>query len=485
MKQGGDYKMLDDTLDLYRPFIEQLGRLCQKRGVLLLPQSLWINENAQAVRRHAKDKLGWDKLVGFVNHGKRFFSNVHASYSFAICRFTPNKKSTQLNAVFRLRSLEELEALESDKIAYFPSEKRELLTFDWTAVENLAPDLALSEASTQMDVSVLQSLVATNVRAESWLPEGTKARDFDLSTDLAKKKIVPRGSDTKDYSDLWRGGHFHVLKPYFQQEDESHGFVKGKTEYVAIPENTKTAPYTSLVARKSAVEELGNIHMWRIAWRGVARSTNTRTLVLSLVPPGIVCGHSAYVSTSGKNLHERLIRAGILASLVADSVVRYYSAMNVTLPQVRRIPVPDINLEHSLYQRLGAFVAALHSQVVEAHGRVEMETAGRELDAKAYKEAKDLLKKDRGSVANHVNAIVAVAYTLSTEDKFTKKFLAHLMDAQFPSLFQRTQPDENEAKEESDEETDRGTADALSKDEILALYDHYLAMYSTKKGAAK
>jgi hypothetical protein len=486
LKQSGDYHTLEGTLDLYRPFIEQLGRLCHKRGVLLLPQSFWIYGNAEAVRRLAKDTLGWDRLVGFVNHGKRFFSNVHASYSFAICRFTPNRKSPQLGAVFRLRSVDELEALESDKLAYFPGEKREFLTFDWAAVAKLAPDLALPEASTQMDVSILQSLVTTNVRAKSWLPDGVRTLDFYLTTDLAKKKIIPRESATGDYSDLWRGGHFHVLKPYFQQEDPAHGFVKGKTKYAPLPENRKTAPYTSLVAKKSAVEALGDIKRWRIAWRCVASSTNARTLVLSLVPPGVVCGHSAYVATSGKDLQETLVRAGVLASLVADSVVRPYTAVNVTLSQVRRIPVPNVDLEQPLYRRLGAFVASLHSQVIEAHGRWEMETAGRKLDAKSYDEAKALLQEDRGAVANHVNALVAVAYTLATDGAFTKAHFAHLMDAQFSSLFQRSQqaPD-NEPDPDSDEGTDRGTPDALNKDHILALYDQYYARYAAKKGAAR
>jgi hypothetical protein len=486
LKQSGDYHTLEGTLDLYRPFIEQLGRLCHKRGVLLLPQSFWINENAEAVRRLAKDTLGWDRLVGFVNHGTRFFSNVAALYSFGICRFTPNQKSPQLGAVFRLRSVDELEALESDKLAYFPAEKREFLTFDWNVVESLASDLALFEARTQFDVNVLAALSKTGTQAASWFSEGNVHNgDFHLTFGIADGDLVPASKDSTGVP-VWRGGHFHVLKPYFQQEDPAHGFVKGKTKYAPLPENRKTAPYTSLVAKKSAVEALGDIKRWRIAWRHVARSTDARTLVLSLVPPGVVCGDSAYVSTSGKDLQETLVRAGVLASLVADSVVRPYSAMCVTLPQVRRIPVPNVDLEQPLYRRLGAFVASLHSQVIEAHGRWEMETAGRKLDAKSYDEAKALLQEDRGAVANHVNALVAVAYTLATDGAFTKAHFAHLMDVQFSSLFQRSQqaPD-NEPDPDSDEETDRGTPDALNKDHILALYDQYYARYAAKKGAAR
>lgn len=462
LKNAGDFETIQRECDLYRPFNEALRRICGKRAAVLLPQSLWINENAENARRVARDELGWDRIVGFENVGKRFFSSVHASYTFAVCRFSPGTRLAGIETQFRMKTVEE-------RATTAP------VTLRWADVERMSADLAIPEVRRERDVEFLLALKKAGRVASEWIPEKGKKRDFDLSTDWKNetlKKVAKPGP--RDVS-VWRGGHFHIWKPFFQQEDASFEGKGTKTKWAALPEPLPKGlkPYCSLYVDEADARALGGSEAkpyykeWRIAWRDVARSTDARSMLATLIPPGTVVGHSVYVIRPDDTLDERLVKAAVFGSLVFDAAIRFSAAVHMSIPQVRRIPVPTpaADLREAILTRISKLIGIKSIPSAE----------------------------DRGTLVNELNALVAVAYTCSTSGAFDESLFQYVLDNHFPSLFTARSDateesdaaaEESDASEDdqaaaADDDADRGTPDPLDRDAILRYYRRFRAEFGT------
>ncbi|MBN8540747.1 MAG: hypothetical protein J0L82_10210 [Deltaproteobacteria bacterium] len=489
LKESGDYSTLTREADLYRPFAEQAKRIAGKRCSMLLPQSLWINGTSFEIRKLLRDELGWSRLIGFENAGKKFFSSVHASYTFGVCTFEAGKKSESMDAVFRMRNTDDYLNLDRPRhlkaVGSIPVEKPALLTLSWKKVESFAKDLALPEVKSEKCIEFLAAIAKTGHTCAEWIPAKqvqSSKNDFHLSNDFPEivKKMT---THQVGYVPVWRGGHFHIWKPYFQQEDASFEGEGTKTKFAAIPENAgpRFKPYVSLYVKEQDAEALGSVNglpvykQWRIAWRNVARSTDARTLLIAMVPPGIVLGNSAYILSPVSSFENRLWQLACLGSLVADANMRLFGAVNCNIPQVEKIFVvkPNSRLMPKVAQKMALLL-----------GKEALKELYATSDAKNLPALPTSIS-ERGVIAEELNALVAVAYSIATGGAFNRDHLSHILSTYFKSIFQdQNQIGEStalsqEAETDENEESDRGTLDPLNRDRILALFDEYMKKFGS------
>ena len=79
-----------------------------------------------------------------------------------------------------------------------------------------------------------------------------------------------------------------------------------------------------------------------LAYRLIASSTNERTLICAVIPPGYVCGNSiAIIRTKGLKNYCYLV--GVLNSFVVDYLIRQKVSANINMFHFLELPVPRLS----------------------------------------------------------------------------------------------------------------------------------------------
>ena len=101
----------------------------------------------------------------------------------------------------------------------------------------------------------------------------------------------------------------------------------------------------------------------RIAFRNVARSTDTRTLIAALVPGNrVIVHHAPYLlRTAGTAVDEAFV-LGVLCSMPCDWQARRTVELNLTFEQLNLLSIPDPGRGHPVRDRVAEIAALLAAQ---------------------------------------------------------------------------------------------------------------------------
>jgi hypothetical protein len=91
----------------------------------------------------------------------------------------------------------------------------------------------------------------------------------------------------------------------------------------------------------------------RIAFRDIARSTDSRTMLACLLPPGTVAQHTAplLVNRDGDERSEAFL-VGVLSSIPFDWTARRWVELHMTFEILSALPLPEFDLSNQLCQRV-------------------------------------------------------------------------------------------------------------------------------------
>lgn len=79
-----------------------------------------------------------------------------------------------------------------------------------------------------------------------------------------------------------------------------------------------------------------------IAYRLIGRSTDSRTMISTIVPPGYVCGHSIAIVRL-PDLKQLCFLCGVLNSFIFDYFIRQKVSANLTMFNLLESPVPRLS----------------------------------------------------------------------------------------------------------------------------------------------
>jgi hypothetical protein len=146
----------------------------------------------------------------------------------------------------------------------------------------------------------------------------------------------------------------------------------------------------------------------RIAWRDVARATDTLTVIAALVPPNTVLVHQAcYLFWRNGSSATQAYVLGVLSSLPFDWYARQMVESHVTVEFMRSAPVPRVPAGNPLRQRvieIAGRLAAVDERYVDWAADV-----GVPVGSVANKAAKEDLIAE-------LDAVVAVLFGLDRAD---------------------------------------------------------------------
>jgi len=341
-------------INLYKLFVEQCLNLLRPGGQLglVVPGSLYSDMGATKLREVLLEQNTVHALFGFSNE-RYLFEAVH--HSFKICLLVAAKggHTHHFEAAFRINPRE---AIDASHLGEFLRDRREHLELTPELVRSTSPDsLSVMELKSAVDITIIQKLLRYPLLGAevpgTWKIE--LSRQLHMTDDSGLFKTSP----TEGRIPLYEGKMIHQYDARFS---EPRYWVEAEAATERLMD-TRRRRYVE-AAKDAGVENSDGSNIttelshYLLAFRNIARNTDERTMIATVIPPGVVTGHSLSthrptwdVFTKGKHrehtalsLRELLYVTAALDSYIVDWMIRMRVAANVSMFYVYQLPVPRL-----------------------------------------------------------------------------------------------------------------------------------------------
>lgn len=334
-------------LNLYRIFLEKAYSLLKKDGIcgVVIPSNLYSDANTKKLRELLFQKAKVLSIFSFDNKNG-IFEDIHRQWKFMTFVFQKSGKTDKFKAKFFLRDIESLSNIEENYFIY-----------DFDLMVRTSPTtLSIVECSNQLEVNIIEKLYLHPllISDEKWHMSFAQG-DFNSSSHASffntqKKGVV-----------LYEGKMIHQFtntfgEPRYWLEWEPAIKKLASAEQKKINSQIKKTNNSKKEIKSPPLQF--QHESYRLAWRHVSRSTDTRTMICTILPPNTFQSDSLYFikpiyfdgikyqkSISTK---ETLYLCGVLNSFVIDFIIRHRVSINISTFFVHELPIPRID-ESNLY----------------------------------------------------------------------------------------------------------------------------------------
>lgn len=393
-------------LNTYKMFLELSHALMRPQGRMgmIAPSGIYTDKGTTRLRELFLDNCEWQWLFGFENREAIF--DIHRSFKFCPLVLQRGGRTQAIRAAFMHRNVDDWADADRHVLAY-PRER---------VLEFSPYSKAILEIRSDKELRVLQKIYANGVLLGDQSEQGwgvKYAREFDMTND---SKLFPswpkweeQGYKPDEYGHRLKGpwrvntGPTNILARApgtVLSRDGTHALRVRQIEAVAVPLLQgvlfRTMEFLPLVhlsgtglkakweegERGSAVfaqflMELDDVRRYeiplspRVGVRPIARTTDTRTVIASVVP-GWPAGNSVGLLTP-RDPAQVPVLAAVFGSLVSDAVFRIrQSGSNLNWFLLSEHPVPRPEKHRDFDSLVGALISAavpLRFQLSELAGR--------------------------------------------------------------------------------------------------------------------
>lgn len=349
-------KKTGSDINLYKLFLERCFHLLRDGGHcgIVIPSGVYKDLGATGLRQMLFDHAQVDSLVSLSNE-KFIFDEVHHSFGITFLNFTKGGRTERFKATFRINPRE---AVSADAFESFVHDESNFVEFTRDVVLAMSPETqSVLEFRSDVDVLIVTKMLSFPTLGQgvpgSW--ELRLTNEFHMTNDSKLFKTA----DGKGRWPLWEGKQFHQ----FDANYASPRYWLDPAEAKAKLRATRVrAIAREMKARKLEVQvDPGDIQLdcdsYRIAFRDIARTTDARTMIAAVLPPGRFCPHTVslegvyadtidgmgYRSVARLGERQRLYLLALFNSLVFDWVIRQTVTTHVSFFIVYgvRAPRPD------------------------------------------------------------------------------------------------------------------------------------------------
>ena len=306
-------RMVSGDLDLYKIFTERAHQLLKDSGMagFVIPSGIYTDLGAKGLRTMLFEHSQIKALYSFENRGHAIFPDVHASYKPILLVFQKGGKTLSFPCAFFLHSPEDLhDAIKSPTILDVDFVKKSSPT-SWSILEIKTPE----------DHKIVKKLL----------------------------KYPPLGEKVENTWNVTMQSGFHMT-------NDSHLFKTGRLVGIPMLEGKNIEQFTHqwkeaprpryTITEKDVLANLKEEKRYHagywMAYRLIASSTNYRTFISTVIPPGYVCGHSIAIVRI-PNLQQLCFLVGVMNSFVTDYFIRQKVSANVTMFNFLETPVPRLS----------------------------------------------------------------------------------------------------------------------------------------------
>lgn len=363
--------------NIFRFFVERNLILLLSGGTLnyVLPTGILTEEGSDKLRKHILDNYRINRFDGFENR-ERLFPDVDSRYKFGLLQVERIKDPQQVAMVRFMLTDPAVLAADEGSFAYGMDDLRA------TSPEHLA---YMEVAGGRKELDMLIRLYARYPRlSPEWL-------DFRIETNATTdKRIFLETKNPDGLLPLYKGAMVwqydsRYAEPEYWLDPEKFDDHLRKREVARLIRDvfpslgaSETLNHTDIVldalghADKKALARYvrPDRKFFRLAFRDIARDTDERTLVASLMPKDIGAQHTLWMSIpkhyrlEGRKkvaidvapVGRLLFAQSLFNSIVVDWILRFSSAIHVTKTYLMRLPLPqpsDAELaENPVYREL-------------------------------------------------------------------------------------------------------------------------------------
>lgn len=312
-KAGTDGSVMGGKLDLYRVFAERMLEISGPEAAIgmIVPSAFHANEGATALRQVYLRETQIRQCWSFENQKALF--DIHARYRFDLIVAQRPGPTTELRCAFYLNEFQQLE--EPDR----------LLTYDRNLIETSGGrHSTLLELREHADLAVAQKMFMN------------KARIRD--TGVALSREIHMTDDAASFAPLNSICHNNLVKSGFYLLHEGKTIHQFRDCWDTLP---RFAVHAGSLARKS----LEASRYYRAACREIARSTDERTAIANILPPGVLCGHTISVERKPMQRPDAaaLVLVAMINSFTFDWVLRQKVGVHVSIYILAELPLPTVS----------------------------------------------------------------------------------------------------------------------------------------------
>ena len=335
-KKSGRYTLFAEgnlgkgDFNVYRMFVELALRITKPggRAAQFVPENLYNGANAAAIRGHLFEACELQTLVGFENTGEIWFE-TDSRLKFCLYVAKPKGQTEVFSAAFGVNSHEKLAALKA----------RIPITIPVSLVREFSPDAqAIAEVAHPSDIEISSKLYARFPKfgeSKPDLPARKYARELDM------------GGDRDDFEDGAEGLPVFEGRMIEAFDYRAKAYVSGRGRAAVWRELSFSAGDKMIgpqwrLAEEAIPDKIGNRwRRYRLAFCDVASPTNQRALMSAVVPPNVVCGHSApTVELDGYAGPDMLILISAMNSVTIDYLAKKKVALHMSFTVLDSIPLP-------------------------------------------------------------------------------------------------------------------------------------------------
>lgn len=284
-------KKTGSDVNLYKLFVERSFALLRDGGHcgIVIPSSLYKDMGATGLRKMLFDHARVDSLVSLSNE-KFIFEGVHHSFGLLFLTFMKGGKTEHFRAAFRINPRE---AVRADEFESFVHNEGNFVELSTALVQAMAPETrSVLEFRSATDITIVNKMRA-------FPPLGTSlegawnlrlSNEFHMTND---SHLFHTESGAGRWP-LWEGKQFHQFDAAYAAPRYWLDVEKAKTE---LRSSRLRAIGKKLASRgmSGAVEPAAvklDCDAYRMAFRDIARSSDARTVIASVLPPGRFCPHT-------------------------------------------------------------------------------------------------------------------------------------------------------------------------------------------------
>jgi hypothetical protein len=379
-------KNIGSKINLFTYFVEQCFNLLRNSGEcgIVIPSGIYTDLGAKQLRAMLFGETLITGLFGFENR-KMVFEGVDSRFKFVVLTFERGRSTRSFPSAFMRHDVDEL--------AQFPKEGALELSVDF--IRRLSPDsLSLMEFKEELDLRIAEKSLSFPQLGEQI--DGRWNLSLTQEVNMTSDSALFRTTSGRGRLPLVQGGMFHQF---------NHDFAPGK--YWISERDGRRA----ILGRTADTGQALSYQCYRFAHRRIARNTDTRTLICSVLPPNRFCADTA--QTLRNLLPERytVFIPAVLNSLTADYAIRQRVTTHVDMHFMHVLRVPRLTERDQAFAPIVSHAAKLICTTSE------FDDLAREVGLGSHKNGV-ADPTERAKLRAELDGMIAHLYGL-TEEEFT------------------------------------------------------------------
>lgn len=379
-------------------FLTQGGYLCY-----VIPSGIYSDYGTQELREMLLEEGRIEFLFNFSNE-RFFFNQVHHSFKFTLLGTQKGKINKGFWATFRFNPRV---AVAPDEFPLFISEKENLIFVRHVSLKRFSPDsLSLMEFQTQRDYDVAEKIYA------NWPLIG---EDVNSIWQVRFTQELNMTTDRNLFNTQQKGLPLYEGKMINQYES-----------YYASPQYWVEREKASKHFSKKQLLNNDDFQKPRLGFREIARPTDSRTLIATIIPPNSCCNHKIFIATPKLSTYsdlEMLYTLAALNSMVLDYIARFKITTSMSLFHLYQLPLPRLVAGNPYFDAIVPRAAQLTCTTAD------FADLWQTVMGESWDESKGATDPgERQRLRDELDAIVAHLYGLSRDE------FAHILGT-FPLVF--------------------------------------------------